>query len=124
VSALTPTWVRALPDLDKTAEILQRLERVEIAIAGIGHNGGPPLEHPPLPSDPDLEAQDRRLSAAAVAARYGVVVRTIDRWLLRQGLKFPQPDVVNARRYWWLSRLRHWDRMREGTRGDAWPEVT
>ena len=47
-----------------------------------------------------------------VAARYGVVVRTLDRWLDRPELNFPQPDVVNSRRYWWLNRLREWDRAR------------
>jgi hypothetical protein len=47
-----------------------------------------------------------------VAARYGVVVRTLDRWLDRPELNFPQPEVVNSRRYWWLNRLREWDRAR------------
>jgi K+/H+ antiporter YhaU regulatory subunit KhtT len=100
-------------DLDKTAEILERLERVEAAVAEIGHNGGPPLEDLPPPLDPGLEAQDRRLSTVAVATRYGVTVRTIERWLERPLLNFPKPDaVVNRRRYWQLSRLREWDRTR------------
>jgi hypothetical protein len=54
---------------DKLADILERLERVEAAVAGIGHNGGPALDDPPGPSDPDLEAQDRRLTAHISAQR-------------------------------------------------------
>ena len=101
-----------MSDLDKTDEILARLERVETAIAVIGHNADPALDDPSFPNDHDLEAQDRRLSAVMVAARYGVVVRTLDRWLDRPELNFPQPEVVNSRRYWWLNRLREWDRAR------------
>ena len=101
---------------DNLADILERLERVEAAVAAIGHNGGPPLDdHVPPPSDPDLEAQDRRLSSAMVAQRYGVVIRTIERWIgdvSYAHLNFPKPDLVNNRRYWWLSRLRAFDRMR------------
>ena len=97
---------------DNDANLLERLVRLE-KIAGIGHNGGPALGNPPPPSDPDLEAQDRRLSTAMVAARYGIVVRTVERWLVDYpNLNFPQPDVVNGRRYWWLSVLREWDRDR------------
>jgi hypothetical protein len=100
-------------ELDKTAEILERLERVEASIAGISHNSGPLLEDLPPPFDPDLESQDRRQSTVAVAKRYGVVVRTVERWLdERPELNFPKPEVVNRRRYWWLSRLREWDRTR------------
>jgi hypothetical protein len=93
-----------------TVDILQRLERVEAAIAGIG--GGLPLG-PPISTDLEDEAQDRRLSTAAVAKRYGVSVRSVERWLRKPKLKFPQPEVVvNSRRYWWLSTLRAWDRER------------
>ena len=36
--------------MSKIAEVLERLERVEAAVAGIGHNGGPPLDDDePLP---------------------------------------------------------------------------
>ena len=91
---------------DKTADILERLERVESALAGLGHNGGPPLDLD------ESSAEDRRLSAVQVARRYGVVVRTIDRWCDRPKLNFPHPETVNLRRYWWLSTLRRWDRAR------------
>jgi hypothetical protein len=99
-------------NLDKLADILERLERVETALAGIGHNDGPPIDDRPVAPDPEREAQDRRLSAVMVANRYGVVVRTIDRWLESPELNFPKPDPVNGRRYWWLSCLRNWDRTR------------
>jgi hypothetical protein len=97
-----------MTEADKTADILERLERVEAAIAGLGHNGGAPLDADQLVA----ASQDRRLSAVQVAKRYGVVVRTIDRWCDRPELNFPQPEIVNLRRYWWLSVLRRWDRAR------------
>jgi hypothetical protein len=90
--------------LDKTADILARLERVEAAI-GIGHNGGPPLD-----DEPPVEFElDRRLAAVEVAKRYAVRVRTITRWLEQPGMNFPAPEKINHRRYWWLSQLKRWD---------------
>ena len=92
---------------DALATILERLDIIEAAV-GIGHNGGSTLDDDP-PVNPET---DRRLPAKAVARRYGVVVRTIDRWLDNPKLGFPKPEVVNNRRYWWLSKLRCWDRAR------------
>jgi hypothetical protein len=92
---------------DTIVAILERLDIIEAAV-GIGHNGGPPLEDDPPPS-PET---DRRLPAKLVAKRYGVVLRTIDRWLDNPKLGFPKPEVVNNRRYWWLNKLRRWDRAR------------
>jgi hypothetical protein len=57
-------------------------------------------------------ADSVRSSPVAVAARYVVVPRSIDRWLSRPELEFPRPDNVNGRRYWWLRELRHWHRSR------------
>ena len=57
-------------DLDKTAEILERLQRVEAAVAGIGHNAGPPLDEPGL-----LGLLPDRL----VAERYDCTVRTLEK---------------------------------------------
>ena len=92
---------------DLITSIIERLAKIEAAV-GIGHNGGPPLEDDPPPSS---EA-DCRLPAKAVARRYGVVVRTVDRWLDNPKLGFPKPEVVNNRRYWWLNKLCRWDRAR------------
>ena len=91
---------------DALAKILERLDRVETAIAAIGHNGGPPLDEtsPPVP--------DQRLPATAVARRYGVVIRTLNRWLIDPKLGFPKPEIVNGRRYWTAATLRIWDRSR------------
>ena len=92
---------------DTIAIILERLDIIEAAV-GIGHNGGPPLDDDP-PVNPET---DRRLPAKLVAQRYGVVVRTIGRWLDNPKLRFPKPEVVNNRRYWSLNKLRRWDRAR------------
>jgi hypothetical protein len=92
--------------------ILRRLELLEAKVASLIENGGAPIQHTALPPDPDSSDDDRRLPAAAVAARYGVAPRTIDRWLARPELNFPRPHRVNRRRYWSLSQLRNWDRSR------------
>ena len=83
----------------------QILARLSVLEATVGHNGGPPLDEEP----------DRRLSTTAVAARYGVSTRTIERWTRDPKLKFPQPDIVNLRKYWWASALRRHDRERSAT---------
>jgi hypothetical protein len=93
-------------------QILQRLKLLEAKVADLVNKGGSPVEDAPLAPDPDSEDDGRRLPATAVAARYGVVPRSIDRWLNRPDLDFPRPDNVNGRRYWWLSQLRNWDRSR------------
>ena len=99
---------------DKLADILERLERVEAAVAGIG----PDLDDPPATSDPNLEAHGRRVPTSMVALRYGVCARTLERWLAHTGLGFPKPDIVHNRRYWWLSELRDWDRAYKRNRRD------
>jgi predicted DNA-binding transcriptional regulator AlpA len=100
-----------MPEVTITG-ILQRLELLEAKVASLIENAGAPIQDTALPPDPDSNNDDRRLPAAAVAARYGVVPRTIDRWLARAELNFPRPHRVNRRRYWWLSQLRNWDRSR------------
>ncbi len=78
------------------SQILDRLGALEVAV--IGHNGGPPL---------DTNEPDRRLPTSEVARRYGVSRRTIERWCSRP--EFPKPDIVNKRKYFWLSQLKHYD---------------
>jgi hypothetical protein len=51
-----------------------------------------------------------RLPTGAVAARYGVTTRSIDRWWKDPDLNFPQPIIVNARKYWALTDLEIWER--------------
>jgi hypothetical protein len=93
--------------MSKTAEVLERLAALEAAIAGIGHNAGPPLddEPPPPPKHKPVLIPDRE-----VAKRYHVVVRTLERWDLQPDLGFPLPVRINRRRYRELAALEAWDR--------------
>ncbi len=51
----------------------------------------------------------RLVSARGVADRYGISLRSVDRWLSRKVI--PSPDrVINSRRYWLLSSLERADR--------------
>jgi hypothetical protein len=53
------------------------------------------------------------LSKAAVAKRYGVRVRTIDRWKGNPKLEFPPPDfTINDREYRSVSTMEKWERQR------------
>jgi hypothetical protein len=51
-----------------------------------------------------------RLPTGAVAARYGVTTRSVDRWWKDPDLNFPQPIIVNERKYWALTDLEIWER--------------
>lgn len=53
----------------------------------------------------------RKLPARLVAARYSVVVRSLDRWCERPELGFPQPTYINGRKYWDEAALDAWDRL-------------
>jgi hypothetical protein len=55
-------------------------------------------------------AQDTYLPAVQVAERYSVCLKTLDRWLADQKLKFPTPLVINRRRSWKISALESWER--------------
>jgi hypothetical protein len=92
---------------DIVTTILERLDIIE-ATVGIGHNGDPPVS---VHLDDDYSL-DRRLPTVAVAQRYDVSVRTVDRWAEDPVLKFPKPLVINRRRYWILRQLRAWDLTR------------
>ena len=48
-----------------------------------------------------------RIPGPAVAKRYGVSVRTLDRWLLHHD--FPRPLVVNHRRYFSVAEIERWE---------------
>jgi hypothetical protein len=54
----------------------------------------------------------RRLPTVAVAQRYNVVPRTIDRWAKAPELDFPAAEVINRRRYWDEDALDAWDQAR------------
>jgi hypothetical protein len=107
---------------DDLGPILARLAALETTVgdrlaaleATIGHNGGPPLD------DDDGEL-DQRLPTRRVAARYGISVRTLERWALDPVLKFPKSDVVNKRKYWYLRVLRRYDRERAAMQAKIGP---
>ena len=52
------------------------------------------------------------LPARRVWERYGITDRSLDRWILREGLRFPKPVVINGRRYWYEAELSAWERDR------------
>jgi hypothetical protein len=57
------------------------------------------------------------LPARDVLKRYGIVDRTLDRWLGNPELDFPRPLVVNNRRYFRERALVLWERQQ--ARGGA-----
>jgi hypothetical protein len=90
--------------LDKIAEVLERLAALEATVAKIGHNGGPPLDEEPPKRSPGL------LPDRFVAERYGVSVRTLERWDKQPKLGFPSPVRINKRRYRKIAKLDEFDR--------------
>jgi hypothetical protein len=52
------------------------------------------------------------LSARKVWERYDIVDRTLDRWIANSAVGFPQPLVINNRRYFAESELVAWERRR------------
>lgn len=54
--------------------------------------------------------------ARTVMNRYGVVSRTLDRWVKNAALGFPAPVVINRRRYFRLAELEQWERERAAGR--------
>lgn len=63
---------------------------------------------------PPSNADGPLLPSRTVRERYGVTGRTLDRWMARDNLGFPQPLRINQRRYWYLSDLEDWERKRQG----------
>jgi hypothetical protein len=71
---------------------------------------------PALLESPSVDL-DTRVKAGAVARRYGVSVRTLDRWITKPHLNFPAPDLVlhdvagrPCVRLWRLGDLIEWER--------------
>jgi DNA-binding transcriptional MerR regulator len=49
------------------------------------------------------------ISARGVADRYGISLRSVDRWLARKVIP-PASRIINTRRYWRLADLEAFDR--------------
>ncbi len=69
---------------------------------------------------------DQRLKASRVAKRYGVSVRTIDRWLTKRNVDFPAPTLIiedvlgrPAARLWRLGDLLEWEKAQAIKRATA-----
>jgi hypothetical protein len=75
----------------------------------------------------DLADPDQMMGTRAVATRYDVSMRTVDRWIERPDLAFPRPAmVVGIRRYWRLGTLIAWERaqaLRSATRRKSGPDA-
>jgi hypothetical protein len=84
------------------ADLCERVEALEAAVATIGHNDGPPLDEP---DDKPILIADSR-----VAARYDVSTRTLARWDEIPDLEFPPPVYIRDRRYREPAKLEKWDR--------------
>ena len=69
-------------------------------------------QHPPA-------GETALLPAREVTRRYGVVDRTLGRWLENVDLGFPRPLVINKRRYFRLTDLERWERERARAAGAA-----
>jgi predicted DNA-binding transcriptional regulator AlpA len=70
------------------------------------------------------EVTGRKVPARYLCQRYGVVDRTIDRWV--EAGVLPQPIYINNRRYWDLQEVdeRERERMANRARPDARRELT
>lgn len=54
----------------------------------------------------------KHLTARQLMARYSVCRRTISRWTENLTLNFPQPIVINKRRYWREGEIEAWEAAR------------
>jgi hypothetical protein len=59
-----------------------------------------------------IPVSTERLPTGAVAQRYGVSVRCVDRWWKDPDLNFPQPIFIKERKYWAVTDLEIWERGR------------
>jgi predicted DNA-binding transcriptional regulator AlpA len=75
---------------------------------------------------PDIGVTERvsdrgetRLTARQVRERFGVVARTLDRWLANEVLAFPRPITINKRRYFVEQEILDWERHRRAAKAQA-----
>ena len=54
----------------------------------------------------------RNLRKHAMADRYGVSTKSIDRWTADRRLNFPKPFFINQLPYWNLAEVERWERDR------------
>lgn len=59
-----------------------------------------------------MSSSKRKIPVKKVAERFGVTVRTIDRWIVDEDLGFPDPIYINKRRYVDEEQLECWERAR------------
>jgi predicted DNA-binding transcriptional regulator AlpA len=52
------------------------------------------------------------LPGRQVRDRYNVSDMTLWRWMRNPKLNFPQPTIINRRRYWAEEELQQWERAR------------
>jgi hypothetical protein len=60
------------------------------------------------------DGSGRKLPRRKTSERYGVSVRTIERWELDPDLNFPAATVINGRKYDDEEKLIDWDRANAG----------
>ena len=83
-------------------------QEMATALAGIGHNGGPPLDDELSPAP--AKRKPVLIPDRLVAERYDVTVRTLERWDLKTELGFPKAVYVRRRRFRVIDKLDEWDR--------------
>jgi predicted DNA-binding transcriptional regulator AlpA len=59
------------------------------------------------------------LPGRQVRDRYNVSDMTLWRWMRNPKLNFPQPTIINRRRYWAEEELQQWERAR-ASREASW----
>jgi hypothetical protein len=96
------------PAVDQIQELLKRVSVLEAGLAALkGHISIGANKPPALPDIPTTTT-DQRLSKPALAKRWGVSCRSVDR--RREEPGFPEPEIVSARPYWWLSAIIRFER--------------
>jgi predicted DNA-binding transcriptional regulator AlpA len=67
-------------------------------------------------SNIETETASRLMPTRQLCKRYGVSDRTIARWERDPGMRFPQPVVINKRKYYHESELTAFDRAQAAQR--------